>query len=148
MRTLHLVVATLAVAALAGCASTGSSAGDATLRAEIEAANRRLEDRMRANDLAGVAAMYADHALLLSPGGEPVQGRAAIDAYWRRFGRGIDWRLEVRRVEGREGLAVQRGVSTLTYEKRGEVRTSRVDFVLVWEKDDDGTWKVAVDGYW
>jgi len=42
---------------------------DAALREAIVEANRELERRFRAGDMAGVAAMDADDALLRGPGG-------------------------------------------------------------------------------
>lgn len=117
------------------------------VRGEIERATAELERRMRANDLAGVAALYADDAVLLSPSGRTTAGREAIDAYWQGFGEGIDWDLSILSLEGSDDLVVHRGVSTLTYAREGEARTSVVDFWLTWRRDAVG-WRVAVDAYW
>ena len=103
---------------------------------------------MRNNDLAGVAAFYADDAVLLGPGGFRVAGRDAIDKYWTEFGRGIDWKLDIHDLEGESGLVFQRGTSHLTYERNGETKTSTVEFVIIWEKRDDGTYQINVDAYW
>lgn len=117
------------------------------VREEILEAVAELERRMGANDLAGVAALYADDAVLLSPSGRTTAGREAIDAYWQGFGEGVAWDLSVLSLEGSRNLVAHRGVSTLTYVSRGEERTSTVDFWLTWRRGPQG-WRVAVDAYW
>ncbi len=117
------------------------------LHAEILAATADLMQRMGANDLAGVAALYADDAVLFGPSGSTAAGREAIDDYWLGFGSGVAWELRTLSIEGRDRIAVQRGISVLTYERDGKERTSTVDFWLTWRKSPDG-WRVAVDAYW
>lgn len=108
-----------------------------------------LMRRYRAHDMEGVAAMYADDAVLLGPRGYRVQGREAIDAYWGRITDPIDWTLETLTVEGGDGLIHQRGVSTLRYRRAdGGSHTSIVQFALVWIQRDDGSHRIAVDAYW
>ena len=130
----------------------GAETPEATrqLERELGEALRGMEEAMRRNDLAAVAAFYRDDCVLLSPGGSRTTGREAIDAYWARFGTGIDWKLEPFATEGNygRGFAYQRGRSTLTYERDGELRTSTVEFVLLWRRDNLGDWRIAVDGYW
>ncbi len=139
-----------------GCATTGADPSrdrrfathlqDA--RADIEAANRELSRRMEAGDLPGVAAMYADDAVLLGPNGYRVSGRAAIDEYWSTFHKARRWKLDVLDVEGGEGLFVQRGRSTLMFEEEGGTRDAVVEFIVVWRKEPDGAYRVVVDAYW
>ncbi len=138
-----------AITLATGCAAPRKAA-DSDLRAEILTATRLMEDAMARDDLAAVAAMYTDDAVLLGPGGYRVEGREAIDAYWQGFGRGIAWSLDAFSIEGdaERGIAHQRGRSTLTYERDGTERTSIVEFALVWMRDDAGRWRIAVDAYW
>lgn len=121
------------------------------LRAQIEARNRDLEQAYARGDMKAVAAIYADDALMLSPGGRRWEGRAEIDEYWSRLRDPIEWTLEVREVEGNEGLAVERGRSTLVY-GRPEPHRSVVEFMLVWVREVPGDpstpWRIAVDAYW
>ena len=60
----------------------------------------------------------------------------------------MDWELQVHSVEGNDKLATQRGRSILTYIKNGERRVSTVEFLLIWQRQTDGTLKIAVDAYW
>ena len=133
---------------LAACAGIRTPVGQPSLRSEIEAANRALEVAFRTGDLLGVARSYQDDAILLSPSGKRVSGRVEIDEYWTRFQDPLDWQLEVFAVEGEGDIAYQRGRSHLVSKRDGERHTSVVDFVLVWRRQPDGGWKIAVDAYW
>ena len=53
----------------ASCATAPTDLSSSLLWQEIKVANEALEERMRQNDLAGVAALYADDAVLLGPNG-------------------------------------------------------------------------------
>ena len=104
---------------------------------------------MRDNDLLKVGSYYWDDAILLGQSGNRRGGsRESIDAYWRRFGTGIDWSLSVDSVEGVDNLIVHRGRSSLTYIRNGERHTSEVEFVLLWQRSEDGVLKIAFDAYW
>ena len=138
-----------------GCASptrVNDTTAQADLRAHIEALNEAMEARFRAGDMLDVAAFYADDGIMLAPDGERVEGRNAIDAYWARTGENytdLDWELTVEHVEGDEGLAYQRGRSTLSRTSvDGERRVSIVEFVLIWQQQDDGSYRILVDAYW
>lgn len=121
---------------------------DPAARALVVELNRALMDRYNTGDMLGVAALYADDAVMLGPDGYRVEGRAAIDAYWARIEQPLDWRLEVVRVEGERGLLHQRGVSHLRYRRDGQEHLSTVQFVVIWARQADGEYRVAVDAYW
>ena len=139
----------LVVILAGGCASTPDASGDVDpdLRATIVALNGTMEERLRAGDLAGVAAIYADDGLILGPGTR-VDGREAIDAYWAGLSGARDWTLDVHRLEGGPVVVHQRGRSTLEIERDGTLHTSVVEFVIVWVRQDDGSYRIAVDAYW
>ncbi len=152
--SLGLLVATL----MAGCASDldaaalkASQAGNRQLFDEVVARCAQMEQAMRDNDLAKVASFYADDGILLNSNGQRQGGsRQALEEYWQGFGQGVDWSLITHSVEGVDGLIVQRGKSVLTYISPGddERRTGIVEFILLWQRDDEGELKIAVDGYW
>ena len=136
----------LAAVALAGCESLGMT--QPAFEDEIVAANRALEERFRAGDVLGVADLYTDDALLIGPGGLRVEGREDIDDYWSQFEHPIDWRLEIHEIEGTDQFAWERGTSHLTQQRDGAALTSQVEFLLVWRREPDGAWRIAVDAYW
>ena len=129
---------------LMGAASC--QAGSRAMRTEVDALARGMEQALRSGDLAAVAAYYADDAVLLGPGGFRVEGRQAIDAYWAAFEHPIDWRLETRRIEGDPDLIAWRGVSYLRHGAPEQL--SVVEFVLLWERQEDGRLQVVLDAYW
>jgi len=110
--------------------------------------------RYNRGDMSGVARMYEDDAVMISSRGERYQGRAAIDAYWnppQKPGQGSKpgkWTLEVLSVEGTEFMPVQRGRSILEGQWEGKATTSDVQFVVVWRKQPDGSYRISVDSWW
>ena len=80
----------LMAASLAGCHRARNEPAE-TRRALTDATSRYVE-ASRGGDAHALAALYEEHALLLPPDDEPVEGRDAIEAYWRR---GLEQGLEV-----------------------------------------------------
>jgi len=131
---------------LVGC--VGAPQTDFQAASEVLGATRQLEDRFRSGDLLGVADFYQADALLLGPAGFRLEGREAIDTYWARLVDPKDWRLRTRSIEGGGGLAYQRGTSLMTSRWDGAQLTSKVEFLFIWSRDQDGRWKILVDTYW
>ncbi|MBV1859205.1 MAG: nuclear transport factor 2 family protein [Nannocystaceae bacterium] len=146
------IVLALGLALAQGCSVSASKASltpnGELLAHELAPLVKDMESRLRNDDLRGVASFYDDDAMLINPSGATVSGRDAIDRYWSDLGRGIDWELTIHSVDGTTGLAYQRGVSRLTYEKAGKRNVSTVEFLLVWKRNIDGHWKIVVDAYW
>lgn len=147
-RTPARLAAWLALALLPTACRTPHASPAPTFVSAIEAQNRRLEELFRAGNLLGVADLYADDAELVDARGERTRGREEIDAYWSSIERPIDWRLKVRAIRGSEQVAYELGTSTLTTRRDGQVVTSETDFVLLWRREPDGAWRIALDAYW
>lgn len=119
----------------------------------VRAANDRLETLFEAGDHRALAQMYEDDAVLLAPGGVRIAGREAIDAYWapkpdRPAPTRRRWDLAIHRLEGVDTLLVQRGTSRLLVEIEGRWRESTVEFYVIWRRQSDGSYRIAVDAYW
>ena len=142
----------------------------------IAALNKKMEAAFNAGDLEKVASFYLDDAYLLSPGGQKVSGREAIDQYWMGIKNPVRWELEVIAVERDEAdiyeneywqalpnkppgwrvngvdideddeLVYQLGRSTLVTMRNGEEKASVVDFLLIW-KYTDGEYRILLDTY-
>ena len=110
----------------------------------IAEANAAWEAAFNAGDGAGMAALYTEDAMLLPPGGESVEGRAAIEAFWQ---------------SAIEELGVQAALKTSELEIHGDMATevgsfvdtgadgAHVDhgkYVVLWKKVD-GDWKLHRD---
>src|SRR5512143_296462 len=78
----------VAVTLLAACHRGPGEAGET--RRAIAASTARYVEASRAGDAHGLAQLYDEHAILLPPDGEPVEGRDPIEAYWKR---GAAWRI-------------------------------------------------------
>jgi len=115
---------------------------------EIEERNRHMEQQFRDGNLLGVADLYADDAVLLDSRGERVSGRDEIDAYWTGIEAPLEWKLEMRRIYGSDTLVYEIGRSHLTTLRDGTQHTSEVDFLLLWKREKNGEWKIALDAYW
>ena len=137
--------------------------------------NRQMEDHVRNGEMLQLANIYLDDAVLLSPGGNVVTGREAIDQYWTGIQDPIDWKLDIVlittneaeiydhpywksleqkppqwrlhvNIEEDDPLVYELGHSTLTTKWNGEVHSSEVDFLLVWIKTVQG-YRILADTY-
>lgn len=145
-----LPVTIAAIGLLAGCATTPppSPASDA-LQTEVRMLCRGMEVALRDGDLQRVASFYTDEGILLSPGGKRQGGsRELLEQYWARFDTAVDWSLTTHSIEGVEGLLIQRGRSDISFDNDGMRRVGTVEFVLIWQRQPDGSLKIAADGYW
>lgn len=71
--------------------TSSSSAGDSTLRAQVDEANARLVALQKQGDAAGMGDMYTEDAVLLPEGGSRIEGREAIEAFWAEaIGSGVE----------------------------------------------------------
>jgi uncharacterized protein (TIGR02246 family) len=117
------------------------------LRREIDSLNRAMEQAFTKGDLMTVARFYADDAKLMGPRGEDVSGRAAIDRYWSAIKGAKSWKLEVLEVGGDRTTAYQVGRSTLVTAGGGRDVTSISRFVVIWKRQRDGQFRIALDFY-
>jgi ketosteroid isomerase-like protein len=99
-------------------------------------------------DVAGVARFYADDGRLVGPRRTTISGRAAIDRYWSSIRGAKSWQLEVLEVGGTREAAYQVGISTLvTVGPDGRQHASVTEFVVIWKRQADGTFRIALDLY-
>ena len=117
------------------------------LRQEIDSLNRAMEQAFAKGDMAAVAKFYADDAKLMGPRGADISGRAAIDRYWQEIKGAKSWKLEVIEVGGDRTTAYQVGRSTLVTAGGGGDRTSVSRFVVIWKRQPDDKFRIALDFY-
>jgi uncharacterized protein (TIGR02246 family) len=131
----------LAAALLAACGGR-TIPPDPVSRKAIEAAVQQYVTASNQGDADALAALYADDAVLLPPDHEPIQGRAAIGAFWRQ---GTDEGLEVTtlsvEVEGSIGYLVGR----YNLPANDEEPADSGKYVMCLRRQRDGSWKLTAD---
>ena len=130
---------------VAGLLAQPSNAERNKIKSDIEKLNKEMEKVFNANDMAATAAFYTDDAEI-SGSNYVVTGRKNLDNYWlalRDKGRG--WKLTVIEIGGTDDYIYQLGNSDLTYIANGKERKSVTNFVLIWKKQQDGSYKIFRD---
>lgn len=122
------------------------------LRAIVVEMNRKQIEAFNKGDMLGVARMYSDDATIYFPHyqskqGRKLQGRNAIDKYWLGIEKPKAWKLEIVEVGGTKEVIWEIGNSTLTSEADGKPNTYICDFIVVWKRQKDGTYRIHADIY-
>ena len=103
-----------------------------------------------AKDLDKCVSLYEDDAVAFAPGMPAVIGKDNL----RKFMAGLlavpGLQLSIHQASvdvARSGdIAIDRGtVDTTTTDKKGKANTQTVEYVLVWKKQADGSWKIVAD---
>jgi ketosteroid isomerase-like protein len=130
---------------LAGCAAAPS--GDpARTRQEVEAGLAELLAAFERNDPGGMAEVFATDGILSGPQQMRVQGRDAIERYWRERPRPLSWRIETIEVSGGPDEPWQRARS-IRRVGPGPADTTVTDFFVVWKRDAQGRLRISLD-FW
>lgn len=135
---------------------------------------RKMQSSAKANQMQGVADMYLDQGYLLSAGAENITGRAQINEYWLNLKNVLDWKLESKlfamdaakiyahphyqQLKNKppdwkdlyldlQNVVYELGVSSLTITWEGKPHTSVVTYILLWQKQTDGNYRILVDTY-
>ena len=111
----------------------------------IDSLNKEMERVFNADDMAATAALYSDDAEIIGAN-YVVAGRKNLDNYWISLkGRGRGWKLTVIEIGGAGQYIYQLGNSDLTYLVNGKETKSVTNFVLLWKKQGDGSYKIFRD---
>ena len=114
------------------------------ITADIRKMDERFESRFGAQDVEGLVGLYADDAIVLAPGLDLIQGRKAIQKYWKEaFASGIQrTTLKPFEVERFGDLAVDVGRYTMLGAD-GKV-IDEGQYLITW-KYVSGTWLIHRD---
>lgn len=116
--------------------------------AEIRALVQQFEEAAAAKDSRAIAALYADSATLLPPGVSPIQGRQGIQAFWQGFldAGASDAKLTPKTIRGSEPVFYEIGqYSAMMPQPAGGTARGTGRYLVVWERQPDGTLKIAAD---
>jgi uncharacterized protein (TIGR02246 family) len=135
----------LAVAALPILVATMASAQ--TVEDELRAAEDQWQELWAAQDVQGLAALYAEDGMRLPPDASRVVGRDAIEAMFKdEFAAGLEnLQLEATDIghDGNIGWVV--GNSTIEFPMGDTMGTGTGNYVVVYRKEADGVWRIVID---
>ena len=113
-------------------------------RSDIDALNATFMKGLEQRDVAMMASVYAPDARVLPPGSPAVEGRAAIEEFWKgMLDEGVEsGQLKTLTLEEQGDLAVEEG----QYEIRaGGAVVDTGKYVVVHRRQADGSWKFGTD---
>lgn len=128
--------------------STAAAADPAGIRQEIERNNARLIETFIAGDAAAAAALFADDAVLMLPGVDQISGKAAIQQALASFFSFVIYRsiqANVQEVQFFGDYALEMGTTVMTYEAGGQTFTDRGKYLVAWQRQPSGEWKIHRD---
>jgi uncharacterized protein (TIGR02246 family) len=112
---------------------------------------RELQQAIDARDPARIADFYAEDAMFLTPGRPAVQGRDAVERMMIEDlndpGFGLALTVQASHVAASGDLGYARGTLRLSFTnpQTGEVGSIAANYLQVFRKDGDGSWKVIED---
>jgi uncharacterized protein (TIGR02246 family) len=143
MRRIAIVVLCLGVALCLGALGPGPALAQS--KETVQKLSNRWAAAFNSGDAAGVAAMYAEDAYVLPPGGPMVKGRSAIEAFWKQTAQQVGEAKLVTVDVQRLGRRAAREIGTVTLETKGQPPQRIVGkYVVVWRRIG-GSWLLATD---
>src|SRR5262245_6874780 len=126
----------------------GQAAKADPVRAVIEKEAIAFGEAFSRGDFESIGKMYADDAIVFPPDAEMVQGRAAIQAFWKSVydsgAKGAS--LTVVDVQSSGDMAAEVGKAYLTVKAPDKPDVKQhVKYVVVWKRQKDGSWKLFRD---
>ncbi len=106
--------------------------------------NARFVLAVGRRDVETLRDLYTKDSALLFPGYPMIAGPKAIHAFWRDvLGEGASATLNTDTIEQDCNVAVETGIGVLALRQAGrEPRTLNGKYVVVWKRDEDGSWKM------
>ena len=142
---MKFLVVALGAATLLGCEQGGAS--EESVAALMET-SREWSKVAQTGDVDRIAGYFADDAIIVPAGEQPVRGKQAIRAYLAEAknipGFKIRWEPLEGKVSGDMGYLIERTHMTMTGPEGAPV-TDTMQAVTVWRKAPDGSWKNVVD---
>jgi len=124
-------------------ASVWAADASADFKAAVQAGAKDFPAAIAAKDDARLGSMYAKDAIAFPPNSEMVNGREAIQNFWKGFiDEGFTAQIETVETESGGKLGIEVGKYTIV-DAAGKT-VDRGKYVVVWKKED-GSWKLYRD---
>lgn len=151
--SIALIGAAAVSLALGGCQKAGKAAGgDAdSIKQAIKADEAKWNKDVKAKDTEGLAGHYADDAYFIPPGAAPADGSTDIRKFYANAltDPAIDVQITGDKVDVASSgdMAYSRGHYTEKYTDKttGKVMSGSGNYLAVYKKQDDGSWKIVAD---
>ena len=112
--------------------------------AEIRDAERALEEALQSTEPMAWVYHYTEDAIFVASGSQAIQGRKSLLEMAADMQPLSSVSLSAVRTEGNENLAYTYGTANWVSGHRPATgTTTRVRFVIVWRREEDGRWRVA-----
>jgi len=116
----------------------------------IRETNQRYIELHPQGDVAGLMELYVDDAVLMPPGEAPVVGLSNVQLSWEAFFEELtveEAESEIDEVIVFGDWAYSRGHYAETYRsnKDGTIQVDEGKFSGLWQRQEDGSWKIARD---
>jgi ketosteroid isomerase-like protein len=118
---------------------------------ELEEFTRNFESLFYAGDAAAMASFYADDAKLMAEDREAIEGRTAIERFWRVACDGARTAkarrtITVHEVAASGDLGYGLGTVRLRIPRvGGPEREVTFKYATIWRREGDGRWRLVVD---
>lgn len=134
---------------LAGCTSGQSLRTPEPFETnQIRVAERRVTAALAAPDVTAWVYEYTEDAVLLEPAAPPVSGRVALLELARSMKPIASATINSDHIEGSGNLAYSYGIATWNSGRPPDATsTTRVRQILVWRRDPDGVWRIAMEAF-
>jgi ketosteroid isomerase-like protein len=148
-----LVLALWAAAAAPASAQGGVSAtrfDRAAARRAVQEADRELSRASESRNIDAFTALLDPDTVFVSESGPAARGHAAVRAKWAQFfdpaGPSLTWEPYEGEVSTEGDLGYTRGKFLFQgKDAAGKGVTERGEYLSIWRKQQDGTWRVVVD---
>jgi uncharacterized protein (TIGR02246 family) len=118
---------------------------------DVEEFTRRFESLFYAGDAAAMASFYTRDARLMAEDTDPIQGREAIERFWRATcdrakAATVRRAIALQEVAASGDLGYALGIVTLSFPKEnGQERKVTFKYATIWRRENDGQWRLVVD---
>jgi uncharacterized protein (TIGR02246 family) len=118
---------------------------------EIEQFAQAFERLFYDDDYTGMASYYTDNAWFIAEGINPIQGRYAIESFWKatcEHAKSLGMKRSIHVDEVHAAADISYALCTLTVEVHlpsGETVTRTTKDATIWRQQPDGGWQIEVD---